>query len=187
MSVVDLEELKRRILIEFQAFGLGNGPYVMEGGFQEYRAGFTQAQSEFVLESVVEEAKTWWVRGYHRALAEDNANLAKNAGPAWRPIRSAGTRGPAIKSYSQGRMVVNFEYTDTKDRKRFNYHVPLFPRGLALHPPVPTAPAPALHGWELVNESWVKRSSPAAPPPVVSEPVASGPVVNMWASPRKWS
>lgn len=183
MGVVDLEELKRRILVEFRAFELGNGPYVADGGLNEYRAGFARTNGDFSPESVVEQARTWWVHVFHGDLTNDNASVSKNTGPAWRPSRSASTRGPSIKMYSHGRMIVNFEFTDMKAGRRFNYHVPLFPLGLALQPPAQAAPAPALYGWELVNEKWVHRGAPTPPP---QQPAASQPVVNVWTQKRTW-
>lgn len=161
MSAVNLEELKARILVAFDAFKLGNGPWVSEGGYEEYRAGFTNAPSDFAPQSVVEQAQRWWVQDLHGELARDNLNMSKQVGPAWSPARSAGTRGPAIKGYSLGRMVANFEYTDATTLKRFNYHVPLFPLALAQQPvPAQAAAAPSPHGWKLVNDAWVQRAAP---------------------------
>lgn len=163
-----VKELQDQLDDEFTTFVVGNPPLTAMDGTNVYLCGVTQTE-DWAPIVVLNEAKNWWLNVKHGGLMQSNENYRRNAGPAWSPPRYARVRGPAVKLYSQGRDVMNFEYIDTTANRQFNFHVPAFPRALAvagLPMPIP----PSLHGWKLQGGAWVRRQPPQVLPAVWGKP-----------------
>lgn len=163
-------ELRAVINAEFATYELGNAPMTAMDGTNVYLCGVTQT-ADWAPQSTINEVRDWWLGVKHRELMQSNEGYRSNMGSAWSPKRYAQVRGPAVKMYSQGRNVTNFEYIDTAANRKFNFHVPAFPRGLAVLG-APVAIPPSLHGWKLQGGGWVRRAPPQNLPGVWGKPAS---------------
>ena len=160
MRAFSLDEIKVELNAKFAAFQ--NREVALDDNGR-YLDGLTNT-GNWATQAVLDLAEIWWLNEKHGALTANNDQRRREMGPAWEPNKRASTRGPAVKEYSFGRKVMNFEYFDNNaPRRSFNYHVPLCPPA-----PVPAvgAAAPASDGWKLVNDEktkkWVHRLKPNA-------------------------